>query len=112
MQDRVSQSDLFYIHYCLNDGSHALNARIRNQAEKAFLDTVQAVSDILGMHIAVKSHAYEKGGLTEIFAIDITDVVCQGMVVGGGSFGVFSSDCLTYFGAFFHDSYRKREVGA
>lgn len=101
MQDRVSQSDLFYIHYCLNDGSHALNARIRNQAEKAFLDTVQAVSDILGMHIAVKSHAYEKGGLTEIFAIDITDVVCQGMVVGGALLAYFRPTVLRILEHFF-----------
>lgn len=101
MQDNESSSSLFRIHYYLNDGSHALDARIRNQAERAFLDTVQAVSDILGVRVTVKSHAYEKGGLTEIFAIDITDVVCQGMVVGGALLAYFRPIILRILEHFF-----------
>lgn len=84
MQDNESSSSLFRIHYYLNDGSHALDARIRNQAERAFLDTVQAVSDILGVRVTVKSHAYEKGGLIEGFDIDVVpDFLDQGKVLGG-----------------------------
>ncbi|QOG12369.1 hypothetical protein [Arcobacter sp. FWKO B] len=59
----------FKLHYYLKDNSHAMNAFVRNKAEKDFLEAVKRIDELLDSELKIETEAYQEGGLIEILAI-------------------------------------------
>ncbi len=59
----------FELHYYLKDNSHAMNAFVRNKAEKDFLEVVKRIGELLDNELKIETEAYQEGGLIEILAI-------------------------------------------
>lgn len=59
----------FELHYYLKDNSHAMNAFVRNKAEKDFLEAVKRIGELLDSELQIETEAYQEGGLIEILAI-------------------------------------------
>lgn len=59
----------FQIHYYFNDDSHAMNAFVRNQAEKHLLEAVKRVGELLQSELILETEARDEGGLIEYLAI-------------------------------------------
>lgn len=59
----------FELHYYLKDNSHAMNAFVRNKAEKDFLEAVKRIGELLDNELKIETEAYQEGGLVEILAI-------------------------------------------
>lgn len=59
----------FELHYYLKDNSHAMNAFVRNKAEKDFLEAVKRIGELLDSELTIETKAYKEGGLVEILAI-------------------------------------------
>lgn len=57
------------LHYYLSDGSHAMDALVRNKCETEVLAIIQEVSNSLGFQINIESVAYQEGGLKEIWQL-------------------------------------------
>lgn len=70
------------IHYYFDDDSHSMNAFIRNQMEKNYLDIITEIARILGAEVKIESQAREEGGVIDFLLvnIDIKDAVVAGMV--------------------------------
>lgn len=66
----------FEIHYYLKDNSHAMNAFIRNKAEKDFLEAVKRIGELLDSELQIETEAYQEGGLKEI-------IIIGGLTLGG-----------------------------
>lgn len=77
-----SQKQRLGIHYYFDDDSHSMNAFIRNQMEKNYLDIITEIARILGAEIKIESQAREEGGVIDFLLvnIDIKDAVVAGMV--------------------------------
>jgi hypothetical protein len=58
----------FELHYYLKDNSHAMNAFVRNKAEKDFLEAVKRIGELLDSELKIETEAYHEGGLIEILA--------------------------------------------
>jgi hypothetical protein len=56
----------FELHYYLKDNSHAMNAFVRNKAEKDFLEAVKRIGELLDSELQIETEAYQEGGLIEI----------------------------------------------
>lgn len=57
------------IHYYLNDGSHSMDAFIRNKAEKDLLDALRKIGDVLDSELVIETKAYQEGGLKEFILV-------------------------------------------
>ena len=55
----------FELHYYLKDNSHAMNAFVRNKAEKDFLEAVKRIGELLDSELKIETEAYQEGGLVE-----------------------------------------------
>lgn len=55
----------FKLHYYLKDNSHAMNAFVRNKAEKDFLDAVKRIGELLDSELKIETEAYQEGGVIE-----------------------------------------------
>ena len=58
----------FELHYYLKDNSHAMNAFVRNKAEKDFLEAVKRIGELLDSELKIETEAYQEGGLIETLA--------------------------------------------
>lgn len=56
----------FELHYYLKENSHAMNAFVRNKAEKDFLEAVKRIGELLDSELQIETEAYQEGGLIEI----------------------------------------------
>lgn len=61
-------SQKFQLHYYLKDNSHAMNAFVRNKAEKDFLEAVKRIGELLDSELKIETEAYQEGGLIETLA--------------------------------------------
>ena len=59
----------YELHYYLKDKSHAMNAFVRNKAEKDFLEAIKRIGGLLDSELKIETEAYQEGGLIEILAI-------------------------------------------
>lgn len=59
----------FELHYYLKDNSHAMNAFVRNKAEKDFLEAVKRIGELLDSELKIETEAYQEGGLKEFIVI-------------------------------------------
>lgn len=59
----------FQVHYYFEDDSHAMNAFVRNRAEKDLLEAIKRLSEVLEEEIRIETEAYQEGGLKELFLI-------------------------------------------
>lgn len=59
----------FELHYYLKDNSHAMNAFVRNKAEKDFLEAVKRIGELLDSELKIETEAYQEGGLKELILI-------------------------------------------
>lgn len=77
-----SQKQCLGIHYYFDDDSHSMNAFIRNQMEKNYLDIIAEIAKILGAEIKIESQARKEGGIIDflLLNIDIKDAVVAGIV--------------------------------
>ena len=77
-----SQKQRLGIHYYFDDDSHSMNAFIRNQMEKNYLDIITEIARILGAEVKIESQAREEGGVIDFLLvnIDIKDAVVAGIV--------------------------------
>lgn len=82
------QTQYLGIHYYFDDDSHSMNALIRNQMEKNYLDIITEIARILGAEVKIESQAREEGGIKEniiifllaglsYFAPSINDIVAH-----------------------------------
>ncbi len=55
----------FELHYYLKDNSHAMNAFVRNKAEKDFLEAVKRIGELLDSELQIETEAYQEGGVIE-----------------------------------------------
>ena len=78
----------FELHYYLKDNSHAMNAFIRNKAEKDFLDAVKRIGELLDSEFKIETEAYQEGGLKEL-------IVIGGIVLGFLSPSI--NDIITHY---------------
>lgn len=63
MENKIQK---FELHYYLKDNSHAMNAFVRNKAEKDFLEAVKRIGELLDSELQIETEAYQEGGLIEI----------------------------------------------
>lgn len=61
----VGMEQKLRIHYYFNDQSHAMNAFVRNKAEKDLLEAIKRVGEILDQELILETEAYQEGGLVE-----------------------------------------------
>ena len=78
----------FELHYYLKDNSHAMNAFIRNKAEKDFLEAVKRIGELLDRELKIETEAYKEGGLKEL-------IVIGGIVLGFLSPSI--NDIITHY---------------
>lgn len=78
----------FELHYYLKDNSHAMNAFIRNKAEKDFLEAVKRIGELLDSELKIETEAYQEGGLKEL-------IVIGGIVLGFLSPSI--NDIITHY---------------
>jgi hypothetical protein len=57
----------FYLHYFLEDNSHSMDARVRNQCEAHFLTLAYDAIEVLGFDMQIEAEAPSEGGLVEIW---------------------------------------------
>ena len=65
------------IHYYLENGSHSMNAFIRNKAERDLLDALNRIAFLYGVEINLETEAYTEGGLKE--------KIIAGVITGSGT---------------------------
>lgn len=78
----------YELHYYLKDNSHAMNAFVRNKAEKDFLEVVKSIGELLDSELKIETEAYQEGGLKEV------------IIIGGIVFGFLSpsiNDIITHY---------------
>lgn len=56
------------LHHYFNDGSHRMDALIRNKAEAEFLAVLHEVADLLDIPFQVETEAVKPGGLVDIWS--------------------------------------------
>ena len=78
----------FELHYYLKDNSHAMNAFVRNKAEKDFLEAVKRIGELLDSELKIETEAYKEGGLKEL-------IVIGGIVLGFLSPSI--NDIITHY---------------
>lgn len=79
------------IHYYFDDDSHSMNAFIRNQMEKNYLDIITEIARILGAEVKIESQAREDGGVKENIII---------ILLAGNLLSYFApsiNDIVTYY---------------
>jgi hypothetical protein len=59
------------IHYYLKNKSHAMNAFVRNKAEKDLLDALRKIGELLDNKLDIETEAYQEGGLVEWLTIGV-----------------------------------------
>ena len=64
-----NKTQKFELHYYLKDNSHAMNAFVRNKAEKDFLEAVKRIGELLDSELKIETEAYQEGGLKEFIVI-------------------------------------------
>lgn len=57
------------LHYFFTDGSHTMDAYVRNKCEAEILAIVKEIATITGVKIKVETEPYEEGGLREKFKL-------------------------------------------
>lgn len=62
MENKIQK---FKLHYYLKDNSHAMNAFVRNKAEKDFLEAVKRIGELLDSELKIETEAYQEGGVIE-----------------------------------------------
>lgn len=61
--------DRIELHYFLRNGSHSMNALIRNSTEKELLQLIDRITHVLEIDFELESFAFEKGGIKEFFKL-------------------------------------------
>ena len=79
----------YELHYYLKDNSHAMNAFLRNKAEKDFLEAVKRIGELLDSELKIETEAHQEGGLKEIIII--------GGLTLGGYLSPSINDIITHF---------------
>jgi hypothetical protein len=70
MENHIKQQ--LEIHYYFDDGSHTMDAFVRNRAEKDLLDAIKRVGYLLDNDaLKIETQAYQEGGLIEFLAIGV-----------------------------------------
>jgi hypothetical protein len=59
----------FSLHYFLDDNSHSMDARVRNQCEQYFLTLAYEAIELLDLDLKVEAEAPNEGGLVELWNI-------------------------------------------
>ena len=59
----------FSLHYFLEDDSHSMDARVRNQCEAHFLTLAYEAIEVLGLDIKIEAEAISEGGIKEWWAV-------------------------------------------
>jgi hypothetical protein len=65
--EQLMVSELFELHYYLRDGSHAMDALVRNKCETEALAAFLEIAAQLGITVQLETTAYTEGGLKEIW---------------------------------------------
>lgn len=55
------------LHYYLENGSHVMDAWIRNKCEAELLAIIREISELLEINVNIETGAYKEGGLREIW---------------------------------------------
>ncbi|MCP2044705.1 hypothetical protein [Pontibacter sp. HSC-36F09] len=57
------------LHYFFNNGSHSMDAYVRNKCEAELLAIVREIATLAGIQLKVETEPYKEGGLREIFEL-------------------------------------------
>ena len=60
-------ADKLQLHYYLVNGSHTMDALVRNKCEAEVLAIIQEISNTLGFEVIIESEPFQEGGLKEIW---------------------------------------------
>jgi len=63
----MSFGEKLELHYYLNNGSHSMDALVRNKCEAEILAIIQEISTVLSLPVNIESEAFREGGLKEIW---------------------------------------------
>jgi hypothetical protein len=63
----MSFGEKLELHYYLNNGSHSMDALVRNKREAEILAIIQEISTVLSLPVNIESEAFREGGLKEIW---------------------------------------------
>jgi hypothetical protein len=61
--------DTIELHYYLENGSHSMNALVRNSTEKELLQLIERIAEVLEIDFELYSFAFGEGGLREFFKL-------------------------------------------
>lgn len=61
------EAEHFELHYYLRDGSHSIDALVRNKCEMEILGAVIEIAKQLGIPVQIETEAYAEGGLKELW---------------------------------------------
>lgn len=86
-------NELIQIHYYLSDGSHSMDAFIRNKAEKEFLSVISVLESLFEIKLHLEAEAYVEGGLIERFRLKY---IGSGIVAIIGLLSPSINNILTY----------------
>lgn len=63
----MKYADFFELHYFLKDGSHSMDAVVRNKCEREVIAIFFEVARQIGAEISLETFAHEEGGLKELW---------------------------------------------
>lgn len=78
MEEETEYVTELQVHYYLGDGSHAMDAFVRNRAEKELISAIQQIAIMLGLPLKIKSCARKEGSVEDILQL----VACCAGAIG------------------------------
>lgn len=78
MEEETEYVTELQVHYYLSDGSHAMDAFVRNRAEKELISAIQQIAIMLGLPLKIKSCARKEGSVEDILQL----VACCAGAIG------------------------------
>ena len=65
MQKMIT-AEKFEIHYYLKDGSHSMDAVVKNKCEAELLAVAYEIIDLLDLDVTINAEALREGGVKEL----------------------------------------------
>lgn len=78
MEEEIEYVTELQVHYYLSDGSHAMDAFVRNRAEKELITAIQQIAIMLGLPLKIKTCARKEGSVEDILQLVAPYVIAMG----------------------------------
>lgn len=77
MEEETEYVTELQVHYYLSDGSHAMDAFVRNRAEKELISAIQQIAIMLGLPLKIKTCARKEGSVEDILLLVASCVIAM-----------------------------------